>query len=129
MRKTIGALASVGMLAGLLGGALATPAMADDSTRAQDCTLVQSEIYTGANTFGYAQGLEGCAGDVSWEILGSNSESGPFEVVDSGSTHYNNEVTSHWEDSASMPCFAKIHAQFGDQEITTNVARNNNCSG
>lgn len=133
MRTKLRALAAVSMLTGLLGVTIAGPAVATPfaagGSAAQECTLVQSEIYTGANTFGYSQGLEGCAGDVTWEILGSNSSSGPFEVVDSGSTHYDNEVVSHWEDSSTMPCHAKITARYGDQEITTRVAQNNNCSG
>jgi hypothetical protein len=90
------------------------------------CTLVQSEIYNGANLIQWAQGLEGCAGDVEWEIE-SRRDDGSWSIWRKGSTHYDDAVVSHDEDIVDLPCVVRVHARFGEQERRTREARNYNC--
>ncbi|SCF17283.1 hypothetical protein GA0074695_3978 [Micromonospora viridifaciens] len=119
MRKLMSALGAGALLtAGLFVGA--TPA------QAATCTLVQSEIYNGANIIAWSQGLQGCAGDVYWEI--QSDDSGSWQVTDSGTTYYNNEVRSYYED-VNLPCYLRVYAKFGSQEKLTQPVRNYNCGG
>jgi hypothetical protein len=119
MRKLLGMMASAGIVA---AGVLAVSGTA----HAADCTLVQSEIYTGANTVQFVRGLEGCEGDVQWEI--QSKDSGSWTVADSGTTHYNNETVTYNGD-AEYPCVLRALARYGSQEILTQEVRNNNCAG
>ena len=120
MRKLLTVAAAVGLAgAGLL--AVAGTAQADD------CTLVQSEIYTGANTVQWAQGLEGCEGDVQWEIQSQDAD-GSWSVDDSGTHHYNDQ-TANYSGDVELPCVLRIKASFDGQEIVTRAAHNNNCGG
>ncbi len=118
MRKFMAAAGATAMLtAGLLVGA--APA------QAATCTLVQSEIYNGANMISWARGLQGCSGDVYWEI--HSGDSGSWQVVDSGTTHYANQVRSYYGD-LDLPCYLRVYAQYGTQEKLTRPVRNNNCA-
>jgi len=119
MRKLMSAVGAGTLLAaGLLAGG--TPA------QAASCTLVQSEIYTGANIVAWARGLQGCAGDVYWEI--QSGDSGSWQVADSGTTRYNNQVVNYYGD-VELPCYLRLYARYGSQEKLTQPARNNNCGG
>ncbi|SCL73040.1 hypothetical protein [Micromonospora peucetia] len=119
MRKLMSAVGAGAMLTvGLLVGA--SPA------QAASCTLVQSEIYNGANIIAWSQGLQGCSGDVYWEI--QSGDGGSWQVAQSGTTHYDNAVQSYYGD-IELPCYLRVYAQFGTQEKLTQPARNNNCAG
>jgi len=119
MRKLMSAVGAGALLtAGLLVGA--APAQA-----ASSCTLVQSEIYNGANIIAWSQGLEGCSGDVYWEI--QSNDSGTWQVTDSGTTYYDNEVRSYYGD-VDLPCYLRVYAKFGTQERLTNGVPNSNCA-
>ncbi|AXH92816.1 hypothetical protein AB0J77_10745 [Micromonospora tulbaghiae] len=119
MRKLMAALGAGAMTAaGLL--AVATPA------QAAACTLVQSEIYNGANLIAWSRGLDGCSGDVYWEI--QSGDGGTWQVTDSGTTHYDDQVVSYYGD-VDLPCYLRVYAAFGDQERLTRPVRNNNCAG
>ncbi|MEV1333730.1 hypothetical protein AB0J20_29625 [Micromonospora costi] len=116
------------LMSAVAAGAMVTAAMAVGTApaHAAGCTLVQSEIYNGANIVSWAQGLEGCAGDVYWEI--QSGDGGSWQVAQSGTTHYDDEVVSYYGD-VDLPCYLRVYAAFGDQERLTQPARNNNCAG
>ncbi|MET8908820.1 hypothetical protein [Micromonospora sp. NPDC004551] len=119
MRKLMSAVGAGALLtAGLFVGA--APA------QAASCTLVQSEIYNGANLIAWARGLEGCSGDVYWEI--QSGDSGSWQVTESGTTHYDNQVGNYYGD-VDLPCYLRVYAKFGTQEKLTQPVRNNNCAG
>ncbi|MET7472511.1 hypothetical protein ACFYON_10175 [Micromonospora sp. NPDC005686] len=119
MRKLMAAFGVSAMtVAGLV--AAGTPA------QAATCTLVQSEIYNGANMIAWSRGLDGCAGDVYWEIR--SGDGGVWQVTDSGTTHYDDQVVSYYGD-VDLPCYLRVYAAFGAQERLTQPVRNNNCAG
>ncbi|MEV4544324.1 hypothetical protein GA0070609_1650 [Micromonospora echinaurantiaca] len=119
MRKLMSAVGAGALLtAGLFVGA--APAQA-----AATCTLVQSEIYNGANIIAWSRGLQGCAGDVYWEV--HSADSGAWQVADSGTTYYDNEVASYYGD-LDLPCELRVYAKFGSQEKLTKPVRNYNCA-
>jgi len=119
MRKLLSAVGAGAMLTvGLLAGA--SPA------QAANCTLVQSEIYNGANMISWAQGLQGCSGDVYWEI--QSGDGGGWQVAQSGTTHYANTTKSHYGD-VDLPCYLRVYAKYGTQEKLTQPVQNNNCAG
>lgn len=107
----------------LLAAGLFLPAA---PARAADCTLVQSEIYNGANMIAWSRGLQGCAGYVYWEI--QTDDSGSWQVFDSGSTYYDHTVASYYGD-VDLPCRLRVYASHGDQEKLTRAVFNNNCAG
>jgi hypothetical protein len=119
MRKLMSAVGAGALLtAGLFVGA--APA------QAATCTLVQSEIYNGANMIAWSRGLQGCAGDVYWEV--QSGDSGSWQVVDSGTTYYNNQTASYYGD-IELPCYLRVYAKFGAQEKLTRPVSNTNCAG
>ncbi|MGW4153212.1 hypothetical protein ACWEH1_10835 [Micromonospora chersina] len=119
MRKLMSAVGAGALLtAGLFVGA--APA------QAAGCTLVQSEIYNGANMIAWARGLEGCSGDVYWEI--QSGDGGGWQVAESGTTHYDNQTVSYYGD-VELPCYLRLYATFGTQEKLTQPVRNDNCAG
>ncbi|MFJ8582264.1 hypothetical protein [Micromonospora sp. NPDC093277] len=119
MRKLMSAVGAGALLtAGLFVGA--APA------QAATCTLVQSEIYNGANIIAWARGLQGCAGDVYWEI--QSGDSGGWQVTENGTTYYDNQVGNYYGD-IDLPCYLRVYAKFGAQEKLTQPVRNNNCGG
>ncbi|MEV0646934.1 hypothetical protein AB0I28_16875 [Phytomonospora sp. NPDC050363] len=124
MRKILGILGTAGFAAAAL---VATAAPAQAAVGTEACTLIQSEIYNGANIIQYVQGLEGCAGDVSWEVQ-SQDAAGNWSVWDSGTTYYNDNTITTTGD-VEFPCVMRVHAEFGTQSKTTQPARNNNCGG
>lgn len=123
MRKILGIL---GATAAIAGASLiaAAPAQAAGTS---SCTLVQSEIYNGANIIQWVTGLEGCSGDVYWEVQ-AQAANGTWSTWDSGTTHYNNNTSTYTGD-VELPCVLRVHAEFGSQSKTTAAARNNNCAG
>ncbi|GHJ53674.1 hypothetical protein [Micromonospora chersina] len=119
MRKLMSAVGAGALLtAGLFVGAAPAQAAA--------CTLVQSEIYNGANMIAWARGLEGCSGDVYWEI--QSGDGGGWQVAESGTTHYDNQTVSYYGD-VELPCYLRLYAKFGTQEKLTQPVRNYNCAG
>ncbi|MEH1101766.1 hypothetical protein [Micromonospora sp. CPCC 205561] len=119
MRRMMSAIGAGAMLTvGLLAGA--------GPAQAASCTLVQSEIYNGANIIAWSQGLRGCSGDVYWEI--QSGDAGGWQVAQSGTTHYDDEVQSYYGD-IELPCYLRVYAKFGTQEKLTQPAHNNNCAG
>jgi len=123
MRKILGILGTAGVAAAALV-ATAAPAQAAGTSA---CTLIQSEIYNGANIIQYVQGLEGCSGDVYWEVQSQNTD-GSYAVWNSGTTHYDdNEITTTGD--VEFPCLMRVYAEFGSQTKTTATVRNNNCGG
>lgn len=124
MRKILGILGTAGMAAAALV-ATAAPAQAAGTSA---CTLIQSEIYNGANIIQFVQGLEGCSGDVYWEVQSGTWDGSSWTVWDSGTTHYDDNTITTTGD-IEFPCLMRIYAQFGDQTKTTRSAINNNCGG
>ncbi|MEU9741591.1 hypothetical protein AB0E12_20650 [Micromonospora chersina] len=119
MRKLMSAVGAGALLtAGLFVGAAPAQAAA--------CTVVQSEIYNGANMIAWARGLEGCSGDVYWEI--QSGDGGGWQVTESGTTHYDNQTVSYYGD-VELPCYLRLYAKFGTQEKLTQPVRNDNCAG
>ncbi|MFG1777841.1 hypothetical protein ACGFIG_15590 [Micromonospora sp. NPDC049048] len=121
MRKLMSAVGAGAMLTvGLLAGA--------GPAQAASCTLVQSEIYNGANIILWSQGLQGCSGDVYWEIQSGDPGTSSWQVAQSGTTYYDNQVSSYYGD-VELPCYLRVYAKFGTQEKLTQPAHNNNCAG
>lgn len=123
MRKTLGILGTSAVVAAsvfAIGGTAQAAAPAS-------CTLVQSEIYNGANIIQWVTGLEGCSGDVNVEVQ-SQAANGSWSVWSSDTTHYDNNESTFYGD-VDLPCMLRVHASFGSQSFTTQAARNNNCGG
>lgn len=121
MRKILGI---IGAAAAITAGSLIAAAPAQAAT---SCTLVQSEIYNGANIVQWVTGLEGCSGDVYWEVQ-SQAADGTWSLWSSDTTHYDNNTSTYTGD-IELPCVLRVYAQFGTQSKLTAPARNNNCGG
>ncbi|MGC4892672.1 hypothetical protein [Micromonospora sp. DT31] len=120
MRKLMSALGAAAMLAaGLVAGA--APAQA-----ATTCTLVQPYIYNGANLIMWGVGLDGCSGDVYWEI--QSGSDGTWRVAESGTTYYDDYVGTYYGDT-ELPCYMRVYAKFGNQEKLSRAAWNGGCVG
>ncbi|HEY1176633.1 MAG TPA: hypothetical protein VGF17_10790 [Phytomonospora sp.] len=124
MRKILGILGTTAVAAAALV-ATAAPAQA---AGADSCTLIQTEIYNGANIIQWVQGLEGCSGDVYWEVQSGTWDGSSWTVWDSGTTHYDNNTTTVRGD-VEFPCMMRVYAEFGGQTKTTRGVINNNCGG
>ncbi len=104
----------------------ASPAPAEGPATAAplDCRLIQTPLNYSALNYGWAQGLEGCAGDVNnhWEI--APTQTGPWTTLDRYDVFYDNEYASYWVYEGDL-CggWHRLTATHGAQRITTNAVR------
>lgn len=123
MRKILGVLGTSAVVAASVFAVGGTAQAASPAS----CTLIQSEIYNGANIISWVTGLEGCAGDVTVEVQGQ-AANGSWSTWSTETTHYDNNTSTFYGD-VDLPCMLRVHTTFGAQSITTHGVWNNNCAG
>ncbi|HEY0640551.1 MAG TPA: hypothetical protein VGD67_23220 [Pseudonocardiaceae bacterium] len=118
MRRLMGTAAALALVTGALTAGTATAA------DTQACRFIQTPLNYSAMNYGWAQGLEDCAGYVTntWQI--GPTSTGPWTTQPSYDLYYNDNYASNWVFEGDL-CngWHRLTATYGTQSITTNAVR------
>lgn len=118
-RRAIGGLAALCLAAAAITTGTGTAAA---SAGVDTCRLIQTPLNYSALNYGWAQGLDGCSGDVvnTWQTAPSST--GPWTAQEPYPVHYDDEYASYWVYEGDL-CYRwhRLTATYGTQSITTNA--------